>query len=183
VAEYPFATGERVMGNWRDEVLSRAWSFGEKHECRCEEELGFGYDGIVLSTDRQSAIKVLRFKELYERERDVYSRLRDVQISSVRGFNVPRLILADDQLYVVEMTIVSPPFVLDFAGAYLDQSPDFPSDVIEAWRAEKVEQFGDRWPEVLQVIASFRRWGIHLADVKPGNIEFLPENIDNSSIE
>lgn len=88
------------------------------------------------------------------------------------GFNVPRLLRADDELFVIEMTIVSPPFVLDFAGAYLDTPPVFPAEVLEAWREEKFEQFGDRWPTVLRVIAAFRKWGIYLADVKPGNIEF-----------
>jgi hypothetical protein len=45
-------------------------------------------------------------------------------------------------------------------------------EVMEEWRAEKAEQFGDRWPEVQRVVAAFHRWGIYLADVKPGNIEF-----------
>lgn len=70
------------------------------------------------------------------------------------------------------MTIVRPPFVLDFAGAYLDRAPDYPDEVMEEWLAEKVEQFGERWPEVRRVVAAFRQWGIYLADVKPGNIEF-----------
>ena len=30
-----------------------------------------------------------------------------------------------DILWVIEMEIVSPPFVLDFAGAYLDHRPDY----------------------------------------------------------
>jgi len=29
-------------------------------------------------------------------------------------------------LWIVEMTIVTRPFVLDFAGAYLDERPDYP---------------------------------------------------------
>lgn len=70
------------------------------------------------------------------------------------------------------MTIVSPPFVLDFAGAYLDQRPDYPEEVLAEWQAEKAEQFGDRWKTVRLVISSFVPFGIYLADVKPGNIEF-----------
>jgi hypothetical protein len=49
---------------------------------------------------------------------------------------------------MVEMEIVQPPFVLDFAGAYLDRRPDFPEDVYAEWQAEKAEQFGDDWPLV-----------------------------------
>ena len=70
------------------------------------------------------------------------------------------------------MGIVSPPFVLDFAGAYLDQAPDFPDEIMEDWRAEKKEQFGDRWGVVQDIMREFRKLGIYLADVKPGNIMF-----------
>jgi hypothetical protein len=46
------------------------------------------------------------------------------------------------------MTIVRPPFLLDFASAYLDKAPDCPPEVIEEWRAEKAEQFGANWARV-----------------------------------
>jgi len=36
-----------------------------------------------------------------------------------------------DDLLAIEMTIVTPPFILDFAGAYLDPAPDFP---LKFWR-------------------------------------------------
>jgi hypothetical protein len=47
----------------------------------------------------------------------------------VLGFNVPQLIGFDDELHVIEMTVVKRPFVLDFAAAYLDVRPEFPEDV------------------------------------------------------
>lgn len=88
--------------------------------------LGFGWDGTVFATDRQSAIKVFQHERLYQRERDVYLRLQARQVTKILEFKVPRLMSFDNDLWVVEMTIVSPPFVLDFAGAYLDQKPDYP---------------------------------------------------------
>ncbi len=91
------------------------------------------------------------------------------------GFAVPQLIDIDESLWIIEMTIVSPPFVLDFAGAALDRRPQWPEDVLEEWRTEKAEQFGDRWPTVRLIMSSFAGLGIFLADVKPGNIEFPPE--------
>ncbi len=106
-------------------------------------QLGYGYDGIVFATSRQSAIKVLRHDRLYFRERDVYLRLGQHSVSNVLGFSVPELLEYCDELLVVEIGIVSPPFVLDFAGAYLDTRPDFPDDVLEEWEAEKLEQFGE----------------------------------------
>jgi hypothetical protein len=90
-----------------------------------------------------------------------------------RGFAVPQLIHHDDRLCVVEMGIVSPPLVLDFAGAYLDRRPDYPNDVMEEWQADKLEQFGEERRETVQrIMGHFARIGIYLADVKPGNITF-----------
>ena len=100
-------------------------------------------------------------------------------ITEVLGFAVPQLIDFDERLEIVEMTIVSPPFVLDFAGAALDRRPQFPEDVLAEWQAEKAEQFGERWPTVRLIMSSFAGLGIYLADVKPGNIEFATELFHN----
>ena len=70
------------------------------------------------------------------------------------------------------MTVVSRPFLLDFAGAYLDWSPDFSDEVMADWRAEKLEQFGERWPEVEAILRILQTYGIFMIDVHPGNISF-----------
>lgn len=160
------------MASLRGEIEGRLQQYAARTACAIERELGFGFDGIVFCTDRQSALKAFRYEPLYLRERDVYLRLQEHGIVEMSGFKVPRLLGFDDELLVVEMTIVSPPFALDFAGAYLDHKPEYPDDVLREWLTEKLEQFGDRWPEVRLVIAAFARLGIFLADVKPGNIEF-----------
>jgi hypothetical protein len=80
------------------------------------------------------------------------------------------LIEADDRLMAIEMTIVSPPFVLDFAGARLDRKFDFGAEIIEEWRQEKIEQFETDWPQVQRLIWAFERWGVYLSDVHPGNV-------------
>ena len=152
----------------------RVTCFAEKHGLTISGGLGAGFDGSVFVTSRHSAIKVFRFDRLYQRERDVYQRLQQNDVTIVMGFQVPQLLNFDDELLVVEMTIVKPPFVLDFAGAYLDQRPDYPEEVLEEWRAEKAEQFGDGWPIVRLIMSTFAGLGIYLADVKPGNIEFAP---------
>ena len=76
----------------------------------------------------KTALKIHRAAEPYFRERAVYERLRDAGVSEVLGFNVPQLIRFDDELRVIEMSIVARPFVLDFAGAWLDTPPDFPGE-------------------------------------------------------
>lgn len=94
-------------------------------------------------------------------------------VTTVLGFNVPQLVGSDDELRVLEMTIVKRPFVLDFAGAYLDARPEFPEDVWTEWEEEKREQFEARWPAILEVLAAFEALGIYLLDVSPSNIAFL----------
>ena len=78
----------------------------------------------------------------------------------------------DDDLSVIEMTMVERPFVLDFAGAYLDEPPDFSEEVLADWRAEKEEQCEGRWPEVQSVLRSLEAFGVFMIDVNPGNISF-----------
>jgi hypothetical protein len=135
-------------------------------------ELGWGYEGLVYATSSKTAIKVYIHENLYQKERDVYLRLREHGVRSVMNFKVPRLVDWTDDLCVVEMTVVSPPFILDFAGAYLDEKPPFDADRMQEWEEEKIEQFEDRWPEVRSAMSCFRRYGIHLNDVKPGNVTF-----------
>ena len=89
------------------------------------------------------------------------------------GFSVPQYIHADDDLRVIEMSIVTRPFVLDFAGAYLDAPPDFPKEVWVEWEAGKQEQFDVRWPRVQAVLAALEELDIHMVDVSPSNIAFL----------
>ena len=81
---------------------------------------------------------------------------------SVQGFSVPRLIAYNAHLRVIEMSIVEPPFILDFAQSKLDTPPDFPEGLEERW--ERIaSDFGDRLAivqAIFQELAS--RYGILL---------------------
>lgn len=154
------------MGNIEQRSLQYAISRGRI----LRNPLGSGYDGAVLSTEEGTAIKVFRYQKQYLQERDVYLRLHKFQFVEVCGCRIPSLIDFDDVANVVEMEIVQPPFVLDFAGAYLDTAPEFPEDVYQMWWDEKSEQFGEDWDLVQTIMAKFASKGIFLADVKPGNI-------------
>lgn len=160
-----------MFGIW-EEAIGRVEAYANARGRIIEEELGKGYDGVVYSTNRRTALKGLRHKPLYVRERDVYLRLRENGIETIQGCSVPKLVDFDDSLWVVEMDLVQPPFVLDFAGAYLDEKPDFPKSVMARWQREKRQQFGANWDRVQSIMANLRRYGIYLADVKPGNISF-----------
>ncbi len=82
------------------------------------------------------------------------------------------MIANDDELLALEMSIVSPPFILDFAGAYLDQKSPFDNEQLQEWEAERVEIFAKRWPEVRRAYYMFQSFGILLNDLKPGNVSF-----------
>ena len=162
-------------------LIPNARLYAARHQLELAETLGSGKDGIVLVAKHKAkpakpadiAIKVLRFDEGYLRERQAYQRLGKIAITTVLGFNVPQLLGFDDELRVLEMTIVKRPFVLDFAAAYLDARPEFSQDVWTEWEAEKREQFEERWPVVQKVLAAFEEIGIYLLDVSPSNIAFL----------
>lgn len=141
--------------------------------------LGVGKDGIVFSTvgspTGPTAVKALARADLYGRELTCYRRLAVRGVGGpvqVCGHNVPQLLDHDDKLLVIEMTIVTRPFVLDFAGAYLDTAPEFPIDIMEDRHARWAEDFGGRWPKVQRIMAEFRTHGIFLLDPSPGNIGF-----------
>jgi hypothetical protein len=71
------------------------------------------------------------------------------------------------------MSIVTRPFVLDFAGAYLDRRPDFSEEIWAEWESAKREQFDVRWPRVQAVLTALEALDIYMVDVSPSNIAFL----------
>ena len=171
-----------------DIALANAATYAARQHLRLAERLGFGIHGTVHVAEHEgkpyylatkgssielSAVKAHNSAESYRRERAVYERLRDAETTEVLGFHVPQFIRADDDLWVIEMSIVSRPFVLDFAGAYLDARPDFPEETWADWESQKREQFGDRWRKVQAVTDAFEELGIYLVDVSPSNIAFL----------
>jgi hypothetical protein len=103
----------------------------------------------------------------------VYERLKRAGVTEILGFNVPQFIRADDDLRVIEMNIVKRPFLLDFAGAYLDAPPSFSDEIWAEWESGKREQFDVRWPKVQAVLGALEELDIYMVDVSPSNIAFL----------
>jgi hypothetical protein len=147
------------------------------HGLTIGSRLGFGVHGSVFAAENQSnddvvAIKAFESEECYVRERDVYLRLKELRMRSVHGCTIPTMTGFDDGLRVIEMTVVARPFVLDFAGAYLDRAPEFSEEALAEWRAEKQEQFGARWGDVQIILANLAGHGIFVVDVNPNNISW-----------
>ena len=158
--------------------IQNAVVYASRHRLQLAERLGFGIHGIIYVAEDKSAggktaIKAHRELEPSRRELSVYARLQEARVSGILGFNVPQFVCSDDDLYVIEMSIVTRPFLLDVAGAYLDAPPDFPDEIWAEWETEKRDQFGLRWPKVRAVLSALEELGIHMVDVSPSNIAFL----------
>jgi hypothetical protein len=141
---------------------------------RIKSAIGSGIDGIVYSTTRSSAVKVHCNPDGYGRELAVYRRLQEHEVFQINGLRVPVLRGSDDASLVIEMTIVDPPWVLDFAKSTLDVPPDFPPEVWDLWWEKIREEFGDDWPEAEALYHDFKkRYGIYHLDLSPRNIHFV----------
>ncbi len=135
-------------------------------------QLGFGHDGSVFTSGIQTAIKVHERERTYRQELAVYQRLRERNVERVAGHWVPQLIDWDDGRWIIEMSIVPRPFVLDFAGATLDTAHAFPPHVLEERDERWRELFDDHWEHVAGIIAALEYCGVYLLDPHPGNIAF-----------
>lgn len=154
----------------------RLTSFINANTLKLSRQLGFGIHGKVFAVkDRtgryESVVKIFESDSGFARERDVYLRLQKLNCTSVCGCNIPRLLSYDDEMFVIHIGMVSRPFALDFASAYLDSLPEgFPPFGPE-WHEEKKKQFGEEhWPKVLEVLRELKSMGIYQTDVSPSNI-------------
>src|SRR5690348_15802769 len=78
------------------------------------KDLGSGAAGFVFPTESGTAVKVFAYREKFDLELAAYRRLTRRKVFEVCGFSIPRLVNWNRKLMVIEMTIVVPPFLLDF---------------------------------------------------------------------
>ena len=160
------------MGYDKNNLESKAKTYCRLRGLILTRELGFGTQGVVYKTSRNTALKVYDLADGFNREIDVYFRLQERRITHIRGMSVPRIMDFDADLLAFEMSIVRVPCVLDFGGAYLDEKPDHMSRD-ESWFSSKAFEFGENWDEAQAVIRELEyRGDLWLADVNTGNIKF-----------
>ena len=163
----------------KDLLLARAQTYVQSRRIalRTDATLGYGSDGTIWRSTRPSAVKVFEHNKSYQVEKGSYLRLQERGIEVLTGLTVPSLIDFDDELGVVEMEIVRPPFLLDFGKVYLDRPPPYWGDkqIIANMHVEGRELFGRNWSRVLSALAALRSLGIYYVDPKPGNISFGDE--------
>ena len=137
------------------------------------KDLGAGAEGFVFASPTSTAIKIFQTPEKFEHELAAYLRLREHEVIDVSGFAVPRLIASDAHLLVIEMTMVEPPFILDFAQSTLDEPRDFPEGHIEEWWERVADDFGERFDVVQALFYELQyRYGIYYYDLAPRNVNF-----------
>ena len=85
--------------------------------------LGYGSDGSVWHSSRRTAVKAIYHRKNYDHELECYRRLKAAGIRHVGMFDVPFLEDFDDDVLVIEISVVQPPYLLDFGKVYLDQEP------------------------------------------------------------
>lgn len=173
--------GAVIVGmNDEKELSARAELYGKRRRIQLDDQLGFGMHGIVFESEHQSeilgisfgiAVKFHTMEIPYFREKETYQRLAELEVEQICGCDVPRALHFDDEFLAMELTIVQPPFILDFGGAWLDEPPEFPPNVIAEWTEQKREQFDSDWPLVEKILRDLRLMGIHLLDLHPANID------------
>ena len=127
--------------------------------------LGWGVSGFVfLSPDLQTAIKVHHYPEV-----------RQHRITSLHGLVIPKLRNYDSARRLIQIDVVSPPYLLDFAGVrYTD--PEFSEDTMRDIHATIEERFGNNAHIAYAVYHSLKKIGIYYLDLRQSNlnIEGLP---------
>src|SRR4051812_4339912 len=111
------------INNLRSKALQSAQAFIGTTEPL--DVLGWGVSGFVFaSPDLMTAIKVHHQPEGYEMELKAYRLLLQQRITQICGLTIPKLRGFDDELLLIQMALVSPPYLLDFAGVKFSD-PDF----------------------------------------------------------
>jgi hypothetical protein len=135
------------------------------------KRLGWGIGGYVyLSPDTLTAVKVHRREEGFQTELEAYWRLRKLGMTKLHGLNIPRLLSHSPELKLIQMDVVTTPFLLDFAGV-LFRPPDFTDDAMQHWTAAIEGWYGPNAWFAHMVHHSLARHGMYYVDFRPTNMK------------
>jgi len=162
------------MSNLSPEVRAIQYAHLSGIELNLKIPLGNGTDGKVWESNRRTAVKSLDREHGYWNERDSYIRLQEYAVVQIDGLHVPQLFGYDDELLVIEIGIVSPPCILDFAKVRIDRPPDFSEEVMRDSDEKGQFEFGENWQRVQAVLETLESFQIYYLDPRPGNIMFGP---------
>lgn len=154
--------------------------YANEHQLKfnVKDQLGEGTDGAVWATSNNSVIKVFEREKTFDTELQCYMRLLAHRISEIDGLNVPRIVEYSRRLRIIEMTLVHPPYLLDFGKAYVDEPAPYTPEQLDEWYREWRQFFPKRdIPRVHKVLRILKSYGIDYVDPKPWNIRFHKEEI------
>src|SRR5690349_16330026 len=84
---------------------------------------------------------------------------------------------------IVEMTIVNPPFLIDFGKCYLDQRPPYDESQQRIELAKLRRVFKSNFSRLQGILWKLQQIGIYYVDARPANIRFAAydenENIND----
>lgn len=154
--------------------------YAKRHQLKfnIKGQLGEGTDGAVWATSNNSVIKVIEREKTFETEFRCYERLMSHRVKEIDGLAVPALIECNRNLRIIEMTLVLPPYLLDFGKAYIDEPAPYTLEQLQEWRKQWGQFFpkGDI-PRVYKVLRILKSYGIDYVDPKPWNIRFHEHEI------
>jgi hypothetical protein len=163
----------------------RAEAFARSRGLVLTKEIGSGEDGAVWKTgpNRETVVKAFERPRQYGAELGCYQRLREQNVRKIGRFFIPRLIDWDEELLVIEISLLtSPPYILDFGKAYLDFAPEHSEETWAEHESQQRDWWGEKYPEVLALLWQLEQIGIHYRDAKPGNIEFPQGEWDSDCV-
>jgi hypothetical protein len=135
-------------------------------------QLGWGIDGVVYRSPREpAAVKIHTRPGSYFSELAAYQRLAEFRVTEFLGFAIPKLLRHHDELQVIEISVVTAPFLLDFAATTLDFPRELTEEAEETWWNELREKFGTDFGLAQDVYYGLaEKFGIYYYDLKPGNL-------------
>ena len=109
--------------------------------------LGIGQEGFVRKTgkERASAIKVFDPQRNYLNEIEIDLILESHEVSEIKGFTIPKLIDFDDELWIIKLSIASPPYLRNFGKASVGFPPPFTAEQMLEYETERKQLFGRNW--------------------------------------
>ena len=83
-------------------------------------------------------------------------------------FDVPFLVDFDQELLIIEISIVQPPYLLDFGKVYLDHPPThlYDEQMMANAHVEWEERFGKRWSKVHHAMKMLEKLGIYTTTIR-----------------
>ena len=156
----------------------RIQRYAQRFDVTVGSTLGSGHHGSVFvarsnSNKARFAVKFCRDEPPYVRECRAYRILKERGVFDIEGFSIPQFLGSDEEFLAIQMTIVEPPFLLDFGSAYSRQSlPEFSEGIWAEWREQKQQEFEERWPLVENALMVLRSFDIFMLDIHARNIVF-----------